>query len=741
MINELIERLSALQIRRPWVPLIGVAVVTAIMGWFASRLELRTRYDALLPDNQPSVLELHRVEARTASAQTLLVLLEGKDPAVLRSMGDAAVTKLMALGPDVVGSAEDGTRVARDFLTPRAGLFLTVPEVEQLRRDVDARWDYEVAKEAGELLDDSGPPVTMQQVEDRFRKKADAAGASEDHSDGYYARKDGTGLVVVVRSPVPGGDLAQTGPALAKMEGVIDAVKASDPSYADVRIGYAGDMPTGFIEYDRIRNDLLGVGAEGIGLVLAAVLLYFMRVRALLVMGITIAVGLVWTLGVTQIFIGHLNVATGFLISIIAGNGINVGILYQSRYFEERRAGATAVDALRTSVRATWQPTVIAALAAAASYLSLLVTDFRAFKYFGVIAATGMLLCWVVKTLMVPPLLLLLERWRPMSVGSVGSVGSEGGSGASFVGRIRSFGMGYGRAFAWLVPKAPRLFFGGGIALLLAGTAAAVLYIHRDPMEYDLGATDNDPGNNHELHRVWDNVLDILGRGHDGMIVLTDTPAEAKELQDKLQGDWDRAPKEAKPFIAVRTLWSAVPDDQATKIPILREIAEKLERARGRGFVSDAEWVKVKDYLLPADVKPYGLADLPEPLARPYSEKDGTRGRLVVIEPEASSSNDLRYLLRYSASFRETRLASGKIVHGSGRAVIFSDILTAVVRDVRRAVGLSLALTLLVVAVTFRRGGRHAASVVFALLVGVAGEVLLWDPLESTCRHASLSIL
>ena len=368
-----------------------------------------------MPDSQPSVRELHRVEARTASAQTLLILLEAHDPAVLRAMGNTAAAKLRQLGPDIVSSAEDGTQAARAFLTPRAGLFLSVPELEQLRDDVFARWDYEVAKEAGELLDDSGPPVTIEQIEKRFKKKADAAGAAEDHSDGYYARKDGTGLVVVVRSPIAGGDLAKTGPALEKMEGVVAAVKASDPSYAQVRVGYAGDMATGFIEYDRIRNDLLGVGAKGIALVLSAVLLYFMRLRALLVMGITIAVGLVWTLGFTQIFIGHLNVATGFLISIIAGNGINVGILYQSRYFEERRRGASAPDALRTSVRATWQPTVIAALAAAASYLSLLVTDFRAFKYFGVIAAMGMLLCWVVKTLMVPPLLVLLERRRPMS--------------------------------------------------------------------------------------------------------------------------------------------------------------------------------------------------------------------------------------------------------------------------------------------------------------------------------------
>ncbi len=714
VVRKLIESLSELQIRRPWVPLVGVAVVTCILGLFASRLELRTRYDALLPDSQPSVQELHRVEARTASAQTLLILLEGKDPAVLRAMGDAVDIRMLELGPDIVSSAEDGTQAERAFLKPRAGLFLSVAEIKQLRDDVFARWDYEVAKESDQLLEDNGPPVTIEQIEKRLRKDTDGTGA-DDHSDGYYARKDGTGLVVVVRSPIGGGDLVKTGPALAKMEAVVDAVKASDPSYAQVRVGYAGDMATGFIEYDRIRNDLLGVGVKGIALVLSAVLLYFVRLRALLVMGVTIAVGLIWTLGFTQIFIGHLNVATGFLISIIAGNGINVGILYQSRYFEERRRGVPAVDALRTAVQATWQPTVIAALAAAASYLSLLVTDFRAFKHFGIIAATGMLLCWVVKTLMVPPMLLLLERRRPMADAS-----AEKG----LLPAIRRFGMGYGKAFAWLVPKAPRAFLGAGVLLLAAGVVAGTHYIRHDPMEYDLGATDNDPGDNPELHRVWDGVIDILGAGHEGMVVLADTPEDAKELQDKLQADWDRAPKDAKPFVAVHTLWRAVADDQEIKLPILREVDDRLERSRSRGFLTDDDWAKVKDYLPAADLHPYGLADLPEPLARPFSEKDGTRGRLVVIEAAPGSSNDLRYLLRYSNSFRETRLASGKIVRGSGRAVIFSDILQAVVRDIPKAVALSLALTLFAVAITFRGGGWYAVSVVFALLVGVAGEAV-----------------
>ena len=732
MLNDLIDRLSNLQIRRPWVPLLAAFAVTIVFGWFASKLELRTRYDQLLPDNQPSVVELHRVEARTTSAQTAMILLElgtplpkgapappnanapGSTGATLRAFGDALIPKLLEIGPDTVSSAEDGTQAARQFLMPRAGLFLDTKELQQLHDDVNARWDYEVAKEADELIDDSGPPVTIDDIEKRFHKKAGGTGEGDDRPDGYYERKDGTALVVVARSPIPGGDLKKTGPALERIKAAVESVRTSRPEFAAVHAGYAGDMPTGFIEYEAIRSDLLSVGATGIGLVLAAVLLYFMRLRALFVMGVSIGVALVWTFGLTQLCIGYLNVATGFLVSIVAGNGINVGILYQARYFEERRRGVPVQEALRTSVHATWQPTIIAALASAASYVSLLATQFSAFRDFGFIAATGMLFCWIVKTIMVPPLLLLSER----------APTRDAASDTGFFGRIRRFGMGYGRLFAWIVPKMPRVLLGAGVLTVVGGTVALVEYIRRDPLNYDLNAIENDPNKNDELHRVWDGVIDIVGGGNGGMLVLADTSDDAHLLQRTLQAKWDAAPAEAKPFEGVHSLWDMIPDDQETKVPLLLEIGDKLERARAHHYLSDAEWKRVKDYVPPADLHPYGLDALPETIARPYSEKDGTRGRLVAIEPTPSGSSDLRYLLAYSDSFRETTLPNGKVVRGSGRAVIFADILKAVVSDIPKAVSLSLGLTLLTVVVTFRRGGRHALSVIFALLVGVMGEAL-----------------
>jgi predicted RND superfamily exporter protein len=689
------------------VPVGVVAAITLVFGLFASKLELRTRYEALLPDSQPSVTELRRVQERTALAQTVLVLLEGEDRAVLRSMGDALVPALRSLGPDVVSSVEDGPHDTRAFLEPRAGLFLERAALEKLSADVDARWDYEVAKETDALLDedDPPPPLTATELKRRFEPKGQDDVVRR-FPDGYYERADGHALVVIARSPVVGGDLARAGAVMATIRGRVATVRAPRPSFGAIRVSYAGDMPTGLAEYGVVRDDLLSVGASGIALVLGAVLLYFMRLRALLVMGVSIVAGLVWTFGLTQMAIGHLNIATAFLVSIVAGNGINVGILYQSRYFEERQRGASTSEALQTAVRTTWLPTVVAALAAAASYGSLLVTDFRAFRDFGFIAASGMLLCWVVQTLAVLPLLVLLDR-RPIER-------------APWAHR---FGMTYGRLFAWLVPKAPRTLFAAGLCVAVLGGLAAIRYATSDPLEYDMRKVQSDSSATANLQRTWSVCNEVLGASQGGMVIVTDTADDARELQGVLDARWASAPMGAKPFKATRSLWSFVAKDQEAKMPTLLALGARLERAHEKGFVTDADWRELAPMLPPQDLVPFGIDDLPDEVARSFTDKSGARGTLVFVEGESGTSDDLRYLLRYADSFRETRLPSGKIVRGSGSAVIFADMLKSVVRDIPRAVSLSLGLTLIAVLMTFGRSARSLA-VLFALAVGSGGVAL-----------------
>jgi predicted RND superfamily exporter protein len=691
-IERFFRQLGDLQIRRPFVP-IAIVFAMAVLGAFlASRLELRTRFDQLLPENQPSVVEVRRVRQHATFAQTALILLEGADEATLRRFADAIVVRMRAL--NVVSSAENGIRDSLEFLEPRAGLFLDERELDKLAADVDARFDWEIAQATGNALDDSAPPPL--DLEKRFATKALEAR----FPDGWYERADRSAIVVIVRSPIPLGELDRVKGALDRMHGALDEARTSDSAFANVRATFTGDMVAGLVEYSAVRDDLLHVGAVGLGLVLAVVLLYFVRVRALVVMACTIACGLACTFGLTDLVIGHLNIATGFLFSIVAGNGINVGILFLSRYYEEKRNGAATSDAIHVAHRMTWPSTSVAAIAAAASYASLAATEFRTFRQFAFIGAGGMIVCWLVTVTLLPALLVVLD-----------------GAGQA---TIRS-GVPYGQFFARIVPRAPRALLGFGGVVAIVGVICAGLYIARDPMEYDLTKIQNDTSQDAELVRAWRASTDILGKFNDAMIVLADSPAHADELRRVLRERWERAPDDAKPFEAVHSVFDFVPERQAEKLPVLLHVAERLRRAHERQAISETDWARLAPLLPPPDVKTFGVGDLPESLARPFTEKNGTRGTIVLVEPLLrENTNDLHYLLRYAESFRTTRLADGTVLRGSGRALVFADILDAVVTQVPRAIALSLVLTLLAVLFTFRHGA-HSGSVLGALVVGFAG--------------------
>src|SRR5262249_59496369 len=117
----------------------------------------------------------------------------------------------------------------------------------------------------------------------------------------------------------------------------------------------------------------------------------------------------------------------------------------------------------------------------------------------------------------------------------------------------------------------------------------------------------------------------------------------------------DAAPADAKPFKDVHTLQDFVPKDQEEKLPILTQLRRRILKAHRMGLVKD--WEKIEPYIPPEDLKPFGIEELPDAIARPYTEKDGTRGRIVYISPsDGEDTADAHYLLRWADSYRSTML-------------------------------------------------------------------------------------
>src|SRR5262249_20893788 len=97
--------------------------------------------------------------------------------------------------------------------------------------------------------------------------------------------------------------------------------------------------------------------------------------------------------------------------------------------------------------------------------------------------------------------------------------------------------------------------------------------------------------------------------------------------------------------------------------------------------------------------------------------------RIVYIAPtEGRSVWDGRYLELWADSFRSIPLPNGEVIRGSGRAVIFADMLRAVVEDAPKAIAASLLGTCLVVVLAFR-GRRVSIWVLATLGLGIEGMV------------------
>jgi len=708
VLRRALEVIVGWQLRHPARVLCVVAVLTSVSIGVATRLRVETGFESLLPQSRPSVIELHRVSARTSSQSTIFVVLEGQDPAGIRRAADALVPALRELGPPWVGSVENGVHDALAFLRPRTGLYTDLATLEKLRDDVEARYAYEVGKETGLQLgleEAPPPPIAPDTVKSRLGVKAEDERRFP--ADGRYQSADGKKAVVVIRSGVVGADFQKAEEAVAR---VSEVVKRVDPASFDPAMTWdlSGDLLIGLAEYRLINRDLTEVGLAGTILILGIVFLYYLRLRTVVSMGLGIGIGVAWTFALTELLIGRLNLATGFLFTIIAGNGINFSILLMARYLEERRHGIPTEAALVEAMRRTWRPTLTAAATASAAYGALAVTEFKGFREFGWIGGMGMLVCWVAAFLSLPPMLLLMERWIPL----------ERVSWWRRALRVHGEGLPFGEPFARVVAAAPRTITVVGAVLALVGSVLTVVYVRSDPMEYDTNKIQSDRHAVAEVHRLFHVASALTGFvGVDGMAVMTDRLDQVAPLKHALEARRDAAPADAKPFKDVHTLQDFVPTHQEEKIPILMQLRRRILKAHRMGLVHD--WDKIEPYIPPENLEPFGIDQLPDAVARPYTEKDGTRGRIVYISPaDGSDTADAHYLLRWADGFRSTVLADGTEIRGSGRAVIYADMWSAILKDVPRAVAVSLLATLCIVALSFRER-RAMLRVIVSLMVGI----------------------
>ncbi len=662
------------------------------------RLPLLADFSYLLPQDAPAVRDLRRLEVRVKASDTVLTLVQAPTPEAREAAVRELAEGIRRISPALVEQVESDDSELRAFLKARRHLYVPFDDLVRAR-DTLAKRIHDAKLKSNPVyidLDDPDPAAeakAKQQLDDLRAKRRDAE-AKLDHPSNVSA--DGRIALIQIRAPFRATDAGNGEKLLTELDVVRAQVLAAHPG---VEIGFTGSIVTAVAEHNAIFKGMV-LSSVITTLLVALVLALYFRSATLLVLLIgTLATATVISFGFAAITVGHLNAATAFLGAIIAGNGVNYGILLIARYLEERRRHETD-HALAAAIVGTLRPTAVASLGAAIAYGSLAATSFKGFADFAVIGAIGMLVCWIATYLLLPVIMLRWGRNTRIYQGD------------PLVGKTLVRLIGFRRSGVVCVV---------GVIAAVLSTVIVVRYVKADPFEYDIKQLRSE-GGDAVTARKWMSVSDqTFGRGYSGRTyIAADRMEQVPMIVAALRQHDAGLPPAEQTFGSVSSILDIVPDKQPEKLAVLSDIRKLLDDD-ALAALDDKERAELMELRPPDGLAPVTTDILPSGIKDRLAEKDGRIGFLISIRPanhlDEWNGHDL---IRFADAVRTVQLKDGETVTTSGASVIFADIVGSIERDGPLVTGVA-AIGLVIMVVLLVGFNRRSAAV----LVGTAAGSLL----------------
>ena len=752
--------------RRPQYVLLASLAFIALCWGYARKLELRTDFLDLLPRDSPSFQAFEKQLRRVGGGATFLIVVESPERKANERFVDDLGSGLeqqakkradcvkacaddackAACGPDFISYVEHGTKDLQQFFEDRKWLYARISDLEE----ADTTLDNEIAFRSGSverLEDQPGPgpgpspkpgpgPAPSAKPSPAPAPAADAdAGAASEHETlglekyykrwkdsskkyddfptGYFANEPGTVMVVRIVSNASGtggytGDLF-----LADMKQRIDEMRVTEKYHAQMRIGFAGDIPNAVAEKESTMSEAAWASGLAFLLILGGVVFYFRSPWSLVVISLPVLMGIGAAYAFATATYGYVNAPGAFLGAIILGNGINYPIVLLSRYREFRARGMERDEARREAVLNAFRAELVGASVASIAYGSLTITQFRGFSQFGMIGFVGMILVWAAIIPVVPALIVVIE-WAQERLPTwlrdpPSPVKKDGSSGAIM------------RTIARITERYPLPL----VVVPLLATIYAASYVPgylRDPWEYNfskLGSRSSKSGGAGE----WSNKADEVFRGKQnisGTMIMADNPEQVPLLEAAILAN-DAADPQGQLIEDIVTIHDFMPGHerlQKDKLEVIERMRERLT-PRVKHDLADRERQRIEEMQPPEDLKVVQMKDLPPLIRRRFEENNGTIGTIMYIKYKFGVSfSDGRTLLRMAKTTDNVKLPDGATIRTGSRSTIFAEIIRSMERDGPLATGASfLAVAVVVILATRSRIGT--LGVLLSLVMGV----------------------
>ena len=716
-------------VRHPvWVLVVAV-LLTGAGGYLSKNLSIDTDISNLVPQDYESVQALNKLKRTVGGESDMAAAIVSPSFEANKRFAEDLIPKALSLKRKTDTTETYLTRVDYkrevEFLKNNALYFASkaelrqvedflqekIEEAKQARQEANPFY-VEIEEEASDTTDTTDTGQQLERVYDRLIGKR------------YPISDDSTTMVLRFYPSGAQTDIGYIENLYGDFRGMVDRM---DPEsyHPDMKVVLAGRLYRQLVEVQTIWTDIAGSFGVGVGTVLLLVILYFLykayQARAGkrfdkkillqelgrapvmgLVIGLPLLMSLTWTGGVAYLLFGKLNLMTSTLGLVLFGLGVDYGTFFYPRYAEERAEGSSVPAAVETTFVHTGQAIAVGAFTTAGALYVLTMADFKGFSEFGAVAGTGVLFALVSMTVVMPALLVVLERSGLLDLQATAGMQAEPEN------QYRRY------------PAARSIVVGGLLAVV-----ASLALVPRLGFQYDFGALEPEYAEYEQKDRYVDRANSGDGKRRNPAYIVADSQAAVPEIVEALREKM-RSDTTSPTILAVESLQERFPLRDSAQTSKLKRIAEIRETATENRYLKDETSDALERLRRAAQTQePVVLEQVPKFLRKQFTTKGGELGKFVIIYPSVGLS-DGRKSIAFAKDVGTVTTDGGKTYHAGSTSIVAADMLLIMQREAPWMIGATFAIVALLMLLNFG-SFRWAALALVPLVVGLLWMLLLME--------------
>ncbi len=654
-------------------------LITLLALGAALKLEIRFSLLDVLPDSFKSVEILQEVESRFGGLGKLSLIVSSPDPEQNKKAVQWIVEKLRS-HPDI-NILDYKNEIS--FFKKNQLLYIDLPDLQRIEKRVENGL-WAAKKSTNPILVDLLDEGQKAETEKENLSFEDLESKYFSNFNPYLSTPNEHALFIHLFPKFDISDVAACNRFFAQIKNLT----AGYPDIKNVKLLYTGEVLSRIQNEGRLLSEVFQSGWVSFITIVVLLFIFFFRIPSgPLLFILPLTMGIIWTLALTYLFIGYLNMITLSLAIILLGLGLDAALHLLSRYGEERRKGFGAELAFETIILETGPAVSTGALTSAAAFFAITSTQFKGYSQFGLIAGMGMCCTLVAILLVFPCLLIVLE-----SHGLVHVSGPK-------ISNHKQF------------KRKPFIHWRLSAFLLLL---LSLVFTHRGlqtSFQYNLEQL-GFPNQNH----LADSLMQVAGEAiAPPTVVLTNSLRESEQVANYVK-TYKLSDTLTPTIHSVLSLPGLLPRHQTEKLKIITKLKRLLTPKVIQGSSGSVK-INLEKLLAALDVSALTVADLPESFKKKFTGRDKRQDNFVFIFPAVDLKNGLN-CMAFAHDTRRIQLDSNQIYYTSGKAVIYSELLKLMIPDTVHAILLAL-LTVAILIFLHTQTIRGTAVLLFPIILGL----------------------